>query len=70
MVSGHNYYTYLYNVQNWIEGQKLQDKKFSYKHHQLSCTIDATTILIFVLCTTLDYLLVIYQYIEVIITNN
>jgi hypothetical protein len=49
---------------NYIGSQKIWDKKFHRKHHQLSCTLDAIIVLVLVLCTNLVYLQVIYQYIR------
>jgi hypothetical protein len=40
-------------------------KKFHCKHHQLSCTLNITTVLIFMLCINVVYLQVIYQYIRI-----
>jgi len=52
---------------NCIGSQKIWDKKFRCKHHQLSCTLDAIIVLVLMLCTNLVYLQVVYQY---IINNN
>jgi len=49
---------------NCIGSQKIRVKKFHCKHHQLSCTLDAIIVLVFMLCINLVYLQVVYQYIR------
>jgi hypothetical protein len=55
------------SVQNWIKSQKIWHKRFSFKYHQLHCTIYATIVLVFMLWINLVYLLAMYQYIKKII---
>ncbi len=53
-----------------FETKRYMIKKFNYKHHQVSRTLDATTILVFMVCTNLIFLLPIYLYIGNNNNNN